>query len=63
MLSRRRPSEGDLKDETIALQDALDGFSREVRMLAIAYRTLVKPTDGDSTSLPRPTLPAPTRRS
>lgn len=54
MLSRRRPSEGDLKDETIALQDALDGFSREVRMLAIAYRTLVKPIDGDGTPLPAP---------
>jgi hypothetical protein len=43
-LSRRRRTEGDVNDETAALQDALDAFGREVRMIADTYRTLVKPS-------------------
>ena len=34
----RRPGQGGLRDETIALQDALDAFTREVRSIADAYR-------------------------
>ena len=46
--SRRRPANGGLRDETIALQDALDGFAREVRAIAGAYRAMLqKPRDAD----------------
>lgn len=41
----RRPASGGLRDDTIALQDALDGFAREVRALAEAYRELLQPRD------------------
>ena len=38
--SGRRPANGGLRDDTIALQDALDGFAREVRAVADAYRAM-----------------------
>jgi hypothetical protein len=42
----RHPGHGGLRDDTIGLQDALDGFAREVRSLAIAYRAILqKPRD------------------
>ena len=42
----RRPANGGIRDDTIALQDALDGFAREVRSLADAYRAMLqKPRD------------------
>ena len=34
----RRPADGDLRDETAALQDALDGFSAQVHVMADTYR-------------------------
>jgi hypothetical protein len=37
----RRPGQGSVRDETVSLQDALDAFSREVRTMADAYRSLV----------------------
>jgi hypothetical protein len=37
----RRPGRGGVRDETISLQDALDAFSRQVRTIADAYRSLV----------------------
>lgn len=44
--SGRRPPNGGLRDDTVALQDALDGFAREVRSLADAYRAMLqKPRD------------------
>jgi hypothetical protein len=44
--SGRRPPTGGLRDDTIALQDALDDFAREVRSLADAYRAMLqKPGD------------------
>lgn len=36
----RRPAYGGLRDDTIALQDALEGFANEVRAVANAYRAL-----------------------
>ncbi|HEX5075103.1 MAG TPA: hypothetical protein VFW03_17935 [Gemmatimonadaceae bacterium] len=39
----RRPGNGGLRDDTIALQDALDGFAREVRSLADAFRAMLRP--------------------
>jgi hypothetical protein len=36
----RRPANGGLRDDTVALQDALDGFAREVRALAHTYREM-----------------------
>lgn len=39
--SRRRPGTGDLRDDTAALQDALDGFAKEIRTIADAYRITV----------------------
>jgi hypothetical protein len=38
--TRRRPSAGDVLDETAALHDALEAFSRQVRRMADAYRTI-----------------------
>ena len=44
--SGRRPATGGLRDDTIALQDALEGFAREVRAIADAYRAMLqKPCD------------------
>ena len=40
--SGRRPANGGLRDDTIALQDALDGFAREVRAIADAYRAMLQ---------------------
>jgi hypothetical protein len=37
----RRPANGDLRDETAALQDALDAFATHVRELADTYRQSV----------------------
>ena len=46
--SGRQPANGGLRDDTIALQDALDGFAREIRSLAGAYRAMLqKPRDAD----------------
>lgn len=36
----RRPAYGGLRDDTIALQDALEGFAKEVRAVADAYRAI-----------------------
>jgi hypothetical protein len=36
----RRPVHGGLRDDTIALQDALEGFAKEVRAVAEAYRSM-----------------------
>jgi hypothetical protein len=41
--SGRRPASGGLGDDTIALQDALEGFAREVRAIADAYRSMITP--------------------
>jgi hypothetical protein len=38
MFARRRPAAGDLRDETAALQDAVDAFAAHVRSMADAYR-------------------------
>jgi hypothetical protein len=38
----RRPPTGGLRDDTIALQDALEAFAREVRAIADAYRATVQ---------------------
>ena len=38
----RRPANGGLHDDTIALQEALDGFASEVRAIADAYRAVIK---------------------
>ena len=44
--SGRRPANGGLRDDTIALKDALEGFAREVRSVADAYRAMLqKPRD------------------
>ena len=44
--SGRRPANGGLRDDTVALQDALDGFAREVRAIADACRAMLqKPCD------------------
>jgi hypothetical protein len=40
--SGRRPATGGLRDDTIALQDALDAFATEVRAIAGEYRTMVR---------------------
>lgn len=39
----RHPGNGGLRDDTIALEDALDGFAREVRSLADAFRAMLRP--------------------
>jgi hypothetical protein len=51
-LSRRGRTEGDVKDETAALQDALDAFGREVRMIADTYRALVTPSAEEGSPTP-----------
>jgi hypothetical protein len=38
----RHPGNGGLRDDTVALQDALDGFAREVRSLAEAFRAMLR---------------------
>ena len=46
--SSRHPATGGLRDDTIALEDALDAFATEVRAVADAYRaTLEKPAGPD----------------
>jgi hypothetical protein len=40
--SKRRPDNGDLRDDTAALQDALDAFAKEIRTIADTYRTTVR---------------------
>jgi gas vesicle protein len=48
MFAGRRPAAGDLRDETTALQDALDAFDEHVRAMADAYRRSVTvPCPGD----------------
>ena len=42
MFAGRRSITGDLRDETAALQDALDAFAKQVRTIATAYGPLVK---------------------
>ena len=37
----RRPAGGDLRDETVALQEALEAFGAHVRAIADAYRDSV----------------------
>ena len=44
----RRPGVGDLRDETVGLQDALDAFSAQTREMANAYRAFV---DTDAVTL------------
>ena len=48
MFAGRRPMEGDLCDETAALQDALDAFALRVREIADTYRALVQTSSGRS---------------
>jgi len=50
--SRRRPCEGDVLDETVALQDALEAFGRQVRLMADAYLT-VRAVRADTTVEPK----------
>jgi hypothetical protein len=45
MYSGRRPGNGDLRDDTAALHDALGAFAREVRTIADTYRSAVSGTD------------------
>lgn len=47
MFAGRRPVDGDLRDETAALQDALDAFASRVREIADAYRVLAQVTRPD----------------
>ena len=48
MFAGRRPAAGDLRDETAALQDALDAFGEHVRVIADTYRRSVAvPCPGD----------------
>jgi hypothetical protein len=44
LYSGRKPVNGGLRDDTIALQDALDVFAREVRAIADAYRAMLGET-------------------
>jgi len=47
--SGRRPAHAGLRDDTIALQDALDAFAREVRAVADAYRGMLqRPVTSDA---------------
>ena len=48
MFAGRRPIDGDLSDETAALQDALDAFALRVREIADTYRALVQTSSGRS---------------
>ena len=48
MFAGRRPMDGDLYDETDALQDALDAFALRVREIADAYRALGQIPSGQS---------------
>jgi hypothetical protein len=44
--SSRHPATGGLRDDTIALQDALDAFAREVRAVADTYRAMLEKPAG-----------------
>jgi hypothetical protein len=44
--SSRHPATGGLRDDTVALQDALDAFAREVRAVADAYRAMLEKPAG-----------------
>lgn len=46
----RRPANEGLRDYTIALQGALDGFAREVRAIADAYRAMLQNPQLDNRS-------------
>jgi hypothetical protein len=52
----RRPGIGDLTDETVGLQDALDAFSAQTREMANVYRTFVETDDPALDIAPRPAL-------
>jgi len=42
MHAGRRPAAGDLRDETVALSDALGAFAKHVREMADAYRDVIE---------------------
>jgi hypothetical protein len=52
----RRPGVGDLRDETVGLQDAFDAFHAQTRAMATAYRAFVEPDDSALDIAPRPAV-------
>lgn len=49
----RRPGIGDLRDETVGLQDAFDAFNAQTRVMATAYREFVDTDDSSVDIAPR----------